>query len=210
MNKITDLRPGRGREKRVNIFLDGRYAFSLPAEAVADEGLRIGQELPDGAESLAATDRFHRCLSAAMNYLSYRPRSEAEVEEKLQRRGFDGGNVKAVIARLKARGLIDDAAFARFWKESREAFSPRSQRMTSLELRHKGIAAELIDHEVATIDNSDSAYRAVLSRLHRWPLSDYQAFRRRSEAYLRRRGFSYEVINQTLKRIWQEHGSRSG
>jgi SOS response regulatory protein OraA/RecX len=42
-------------------------------------------------------------------------------------------NIRVVMARLKERGLLDDAAFAEFWKENRQEFSPRSQRLTGLE-----------------------------------------------------------------------------
>ena len=45
MSKITAIRVGRGRGKRVNMFLDGKVAFSLEAEVVVKEGLQVGQEL---------------------------------------------------------------------------------------------------------------------------------------------------------------------
>ena len=211
MSKITALRTGRGREKRVNVFLDEKFAFSLGAEVVMKEGLQVGQELSTGqVELLTGSDRLQRCLNVAYHYLSYRPRSESEVRERLQRRGFDGDCTEAVMAKLREQGLVDDAVFAQFWKENRESFSPRSQRLTSLELRRKGVGSELIDQVVAAVDDGDSAYRAALGRVRRLPLSDYQGFRRRLGEYLRRRGFNYEVINHTVERVWQEQGSNPG
>jgi regulatory protein len=211
MRKITALRIGRSREKRVNVFLDERFAFSLGGEVVAKEGLQVGQEVAaDQVEALAKSDHFHRCLNAAYQYLSYRPRSEVEVRERLKRRGFDGGCIETVITRLKERGLVDDVAFAQFWKENRESFNPRSQRLTKLELRRMGVVSDIIDQVVDDVDDGDSAYRAALRKAHHWPLSDYQSFRRRLGEYLRRRGFAYEVINHTVERIWQERGDGSG
>jgi len=104
---------------------------------------------------------------------------------------------------------VDDMAFAQFWKDNRESFSPRSQWLTKLELRRKGVAGDIIDQVVDAVDDYDSAYRAALSKARSLPLSDYQGFRRRLGGYLRRRGFSYEVIVNTVERLWQEHGSRS-
>jgi len=208
MSKITALRAGRGREKRVNVFLDERFAFSLGAEVVMKEGLQVGQELSTGqVELLTGSDRRQRCLNAAYRYLSYRPRSESEVREKLQRRGFDGDCTEAAISRLREQGLVDDAAFAQFWKENRESFSPRSQRLTRLELKRKGVGSDVIEQVTADVDDGDSAYRAALGKVRRLPLSDYQGFRRRLGEYLRRRGFNYEVINHTVERVWQEQGS---
>ncbi len=211
MKKITALRSGRGREKRVNVFLDDRFAFSLGGEVATKEGLQVGQELsPNQVEILTKDDQFYRCLNAAHQYLGYRPRSEVEVRSRLKRRGFDGDCIEAVMARLKEQGLVDDMAFAQFWKENRESFRPRSQRLTRLELRRMGVISDIIDEVVAGVDDSDSAYQAASQKTRHWSLSDYQGFRRRLGDYLRRRGFNFEVIKHTVERIWQERGNGSG
>ncbi len=210
MTKVTALRAGRSRQ-RVNVFLDGKFAFSLEAEVVVKEGLQVEQELSGSQiEALAKSDHFHRCLNATVHYLSYRPRSESEIRERLRRRGFDGDSVEAVIAKLKEQGLVNDMAFAQFWKDNRVSFSPRSQWLTKLELRRKGVATNIIDQVVDEVGDADNAYRAALSKARGLPLSDYQGFRRRLGDYLKRRGFGYEVINHTVERIWQEWGGSSG
>lgn len=210
MKRITALRTGRGREKRVNIFLDGKFAFSLDAEVVVKESLKVEQVLSaERIEALTRSDHLHRCFNAAFHYLSYRPRSEPELRERLHRRGFDGDSVEAVITRLKEQGLVDDIAFAQFWRDNREAFSPRSQWLTKLELRRKGVANDIIDQVVDTIDDEDSAYRAALSKARSLPRSDEQSFRRRLGEHLRRRGFSYGVINHIVNRLWQNQVSNS-
>jgi len=207
MRKITAIRIGKGRGKRVKVFLDGKFAFSLEAGVALKDGLEVGQELSNSQiEALAKSDHFQRCLNAAAHYLSYRPRSEAEIRQRLHQRGFDSDNVGAVLARLKEQGLVDDMAFAQFWKDNRQSFSPRSQWLTKLELRRKGVASNIIDEVVDTIDNADSAYRAAVSKAHSLPLADYQSFRRRLGEYLKRRGFGYGVINDTVKQLWQELG----
>jgi regulatory protein len=191
----------------VNVFLDGKFAFSLEAEVAVKENLQVGQELSEGdIEALAGVDLFQRCLNAALRYLDYRPRSEAELRERLRRRGFNGDNVETVLARLREQGLVDDLAFAEFWKDNRQSFSPRSQWLTRLELRQKGVAEDTIGQVVAGVDDEDSAYRAAMSRARHLPLSDYQSFRRRLSEYLKRRGFDYRVINHTVPKVWQVIG----
>jgi regulatory protein len=208
MNKITAIRFRKDRGKRVNVFLDGRFAFSLTAEVAIKEGLQVGQELSSShIEALAGSDHFHRCLNAAARYLSYRPRSEFELRERLYQRGFDGDSVEAVLTKLKEQGLVDDIAFAQFWKDNRESFSPRSRWLTKLELRRKGVAQEVIDQVADVIDDDNSAYRAARNKARSLPKSDYQSFRHRLGEYLKRRGFSYGVINHTVERVWQEQGS---
>lgn len=205
MAEITALRISQGRGKRVNIFLDSKPAFRLDAEVVIKEGLKVGQELSAGQiEALTRCQDFHRCLDTAARYLGYRPRSEYEMRKRLNQRGFDDDSIEAVLAKLKEQGLIDDATFAKFWKDNRQSFSPRSQWLTRLELKQKGVPSEVIDQVVSTIDDTDNAYRAATSRARTLPLSDYHSFRHRLGEYLRRRGFGYGVIIRTIERLWQE------
>lgn len=202
---ITALRVSRGRGNRVRVSLEGRFAFSLEAEVAAREGLRVGQELSQSQiEALARAGHFHRCLAAAARYLSYRPRSEYEMRQRLLKRGFSNDSIEAVLPKLKEQGLLDDSAFARFWKDNRQSFSPRSQWLTGAELKQKGVPGDIIERVVSTIDDADNAYRAAKSRARSLPMSDYDSFRRRLGGYLRRRGFGYGVISKTIERFWQE------
>ena len=211
MSKITALRAARRRGKRLNIFLDGKFSFSLETEVAIKEGLQIGQELSaNQIEALARSDHFHRCLNAANRYLSYRPRSESELIDRLHQHGFNDDSVEAAISKLKEQGLVDDMAFAQFWKDNRETFSPRSQWLTKLELKRKGVVGDIVDQVVAAVDDYGNAYRSALSKVRSLSRSDYQVFRRRLGGYLRRRGFSYGVVTHTVERVWQEHGSLSG
>ncbi len=210
MGKITALRAGKGRRKRVNIFLDGKFAFSLEAEVAVKEGLRVNQELsPEKIAEITSADSYRRCYDAAALFLSYRPRSEPELRERLRKRNFTAESIDAVVSRMKEQGLVDDTAFARFWAENRDSFSPRSQWLTGMELRRKGVSEEVIQQAVGVLDDNDSAYRAAFKKARNLPRQDYQSFRRRLGEHLQRRGFGYGVINDTVKRLWNELESES-
>jgi regulatory protein len=209
MSRITALRTAsRSRQnggRKTKVFLDNQPALTLEIEAVVNQGLHVGQELSaDEIEVLARKGHFYRCLNAATRFLGYRPRSEAELRKRLNQRGFQNDDIEAVITRLKEQSLVDDVAFAQFWKENRDTFSPRSQWLTGLELRRKGVSDDIISTVVSDVDDDDSAYRAALSRARRLPLSDYPTFYRRLGDFLKRRGFSYGVITSTVQRLWQE------
>jgi len=63
---------------------------------------------------------------------------------------------------------------------------------------------KVIEQVVANVDDDDNAYRAAQGRAGRLPATDYSLFRRRLGEFLRRRGFSYEVINHVVAQLWQE------
>jgi regulatory protein len=143
-------------------------------------------------------------LDAAYRYLSYRPRSEFEMRVWLGRKGHGSRTIENTLSALRAKGLLDDLAFARFWRESRESSSPRSRAALRSELRRKGIDPDVVAEALDGVDEEAAAYRAAQKKAARLATVDHDDFRTRLSAVLRRRGFSYEVTEHTVNRLWQE------
>ncbi|MDO8578421.1 MAG: regulatory protein RecX, partial [Dehalococcoidales bacterium] len=95
-------------------------------------------------------DQFERCLSAALRYLNYRPRAEAELRARLTLRGFPEEAQNAVVRQLAEDGLLNDAIFAQFYKDALDYLRPRSKWMTRQDLKQKGISSEIIEQVVST------------------------------------------------------------
>jgi regulatory protein len=143
-------------------------------------------------------------VDAAYRYLSYRPRSEFEMRVWLGRKGHGSRTIENTLSALRAKGLLDDLAFARFWRESRESSSPRSRAALRSELRRKGIDPDVVAEALDGVDEEAAAYRAAQKKAARLATVDHDDFRTRLSAVLRRRGFSYEVTEHTVNRLWQE------
>ena len=154
---------------------------------------------------MSDTEPSQRAHAAALRFLSYRPRSEAEVRNRLRRR-FPEPLVDEVVELLKEESLVDDARFAGLWAESRESHKPRSAWAVKRELIAKGVDSSLAQEAVQDIDDTESAYRAATKQAHKHVEADFLTFRRRLWAYLQRRGFSASVSRQTTQRLWEEMG----
>ncbi|MFC2017993.1 regulatory protein RecX [Chloroflexota bacterium] len=146
------------------------------------------------------------CLNAALRYLSYRPRSEKEIKLCLNKRGFDDSSIESVLQSLREQLIVDDHAFARFWRHNRESFSPRSRALLQRELKEKGIAPHIIDEALDGFDDEWSAYMAAQKKMKAFASLDYNGFHHRLGAFLRRRGFGYTIANHTVNQLWQEMG----
>lgn len=208
VSTVTAIETRKAQRNRVVVFLDGSYAFSISSDLAAQMGLAAGQTL--SASDIARikdADQFERCMNSALTCLGPRPRSREELRARLKRGGFDTGTIQKVLHKLAQEGLIDDAAFARYWLQNRETFRPRSRRLLEAELRRKGLDAETVTQAVSTVDESESALRAARKRAPRLVGLSYPEFRRRLGAYLRRRGFAFELIDQIIDQVREEHGN---
>lgn len=202
---ITAIKTQSRNQQRVNIFLDGQFAFGLSRFVAA--WLQPGQELSDEKISeLRFQDSQEVAYQRALKFLNVRVRSRAEVESYLKEQDVPETMATSIIERLENLGLLDDRRFAQSWIENRNEYRPRSHRALAYELRQKGIASELIDETLEEIapDDLELAYQAAKKVSRKWQNYEYIKFRQRITGYLARRGFSYEVITQTIKRLWGE------
>jgi regulatory protein len=201
--KITALKFQKKDPDRVSVYLDGHFAFGLPAIVAAR--LLLGQFLSDpDIEALQEQGQAESAYNRALNYLSYRPRSRWEVVTYLQGKGLPAEQVEGIVDRLEAAGLLDDEAFAQFWVENRGQFRPRGLRGLRYELQRKGISDAVIDRAVASVDASAGAYQAAASKARQLDHLDRATFRRKLIEYLARRGFDYEIAQETAERCWVE------
>ncbi len=191
--------------RRVNVYLDGAYAFSLSLDLAF--GLKVGDHLAaEQAAGLLEKDQEHVCLDAALNYLGSRPRSEREIRRRLTRNPVPPTVLDRVLARLRHLGLVDDHAFAQYWVEQRQTHRPRGARLLRAELRQKGVDSELAAEVAETTEPTaaEDAYRAAAKKAAQLRSLDERTFRLRLGQFLARRGFDWDTIGPTVERYWQD------
>ena len=203
MRKITALVVQKRNPNRVNIHLDGEFAFGLARIVAA--WLRVGQELSDEKiEQLQAEDARERAFQQAMLFLSYRARSESEIRQNLRKHEIPEPVIEQTLERLRQDGLANDNQFARAWVENRSVFRPRSRRLMAMELRQKGLTDEAVASAVADVDDEALAYEAAQKKVARYRNLEWNDFRKKLSDFLARRGFSYSVIAPAVTRLWSE------
>lgn len=207
MKKITAIEVQKRSPNRVNIFLDGEFAFGLARIVAA--WLRVGQELDEKKiEQLQAEDARERALQQALLFLSYRARSETEIRQNLRKHEIPEIVIDQTLERLRQDGFANDDQFAKAWIENRNAFRPRSRRMLAMELRQKGLGDESVKSALESVDDEALAYEAAQKRAPRYKDLEWNDFRKKLSDFLARRGFSYSVTSTTVTRIWNETHSR--
>lgn len=201
--KITALKTQKRNSQRINVYLDEEFAFGLSRYAAA--WLQLGQELsPEKIKELQDVDAQEVAYQRALNFISYRPRSEAEVRKNLKKHDTPEEVIPEVLDRLRRIGLVDDVQFAQTWVENRSTFRPRGRRALVAELRQKGIGDEAIDEALFDLDEDSLAYQAALKQSRKYKGLDWQNFRQKMSAFLARRGFNYGVAKPVIEQVWSE------
>lgn len=206
--KITALKIQVRDKSRVNVFVDGKYRFSLDITQVADLGIKTGAEYSEEQlVELENESQFGKLYTRALEYAFVRPRSRREMNDYLYRKTRDTrtktGDIKKgvskeltirVFDRLVEKGYLNEEKFARFWVENRNVRKGSSLRKLRSELMAKGIDQATIELVVGETERSDSSElrKIILKKANKY--SDEQKLM----AYLMRQGFRYDDVKQAL------------
>ena len=208
---VTAVERRHGSRARVRIYVDGAPALEMASARAKQRGLLPGRTI-DAAEldALRQDEARHDALEAGARLVARRPHSEREIRRKLAQRRYEPALIDQTIARLRSMGAIDDASFARSFAETRHRVSPRSRRMIVSELRSRGVDSAPAVAATEELSDEEAAYRFAEKRLRMLSADEYQAFRERLGAQLRRRGFDWDVVRATVDRCWRESGRSCG
>ncbi len=119
-----------------------------------------------GRQGEPPADPEERARAICLRLLTGTPRTRGQLAEALRKREIPEDVAESVLSRLEDAGLIDDAAFADAWVESRHHGRGLARRALARELRHKGVDSELIDHAVEQLDpeREERTARALVER----------------------------------------------
>lgn len=202
-HKITALKLQKRNHQRVNLYLDGEFAFGLSRIVAA--WLAVDQTISDEKiAQLKEQDASEAAYQQALKFLDYRPRSLAEIRKNMQMHEVPEPTIEATLERLQASGLVNDQNFAQGWVENRVELRPRGKRALRMELRQRGIDDETIEHAMEDVDENELAYRAALKQARKLDTGDWQTFRQKLTNFLLRRGFNFEVINPVVRQVWNK------
>lgn len=211
---ITDIKQAVKNPNRANIFVNGKYRFSLDIFQLTDLGVKIGEIFDEKEiENLEQQSEFGKLYALALNYCLMRPHSEREIRDYLMKKtlskklrnkktgefyeksGVSKLSVEQVLARLKEKKYIDDEKFARFWLENRNQRKGSSLKKLRAELLQKGVSGGIIEKVFTETSRNDSEEirKIIEKKAKRYP--DQQKL----VAYLARQGFSFDEINRALK-----------
>ena len=196
--KITSIRTQVKNTNRYSVFVDGKYSFSLGADALLQSHLVTGDELTEADirtyKKLSAEDK---AFSLSLAFVVRRMRSEGELQDYFNRKEYAPELAEQITGRLKKLNFVDDEEFARRWVENRRLLKATSTKKLRLELRQKKVSNDIIQ-KVLGEDQTDerSVLRGLVEKKRK--LTKYRDDPQKLMRYLASQGFGYDDIKSVL------------
>jgi regulatory protein len=205
---VEGLVPDPRRPGSTRIVVNGRPAWTVPADVIAGLRLDVGAPLKgDVVERLDRAADEEGAFRAALRALERRAHGERELANKLERRGHTGDAIAAAAERLRALGLLDDLVFARAYIAGRTGRGRGPIRLRH-DLHRLGVAKEMAEQALAEllagiVDPLERPRALVAKRARQMAGLSTEARRRRLLAFLGRRGYqgsdARSLIEEALK-----------
>lgn len=203
-HKITDIQLKRNN---VKIYVDSDFLVETDSLIISKFDLFIGKDVSDEIiDELKQKAAFAKAKNDIIRFLSYRPRSEWEIYNKLKKKKYSAITIKDIIFWLKEKNLINDREFSLMWIKDRMASKPLGKLKIKKELRQKGIKDSVIENIINNffekeVDELEVAYKLVESKKNNLKLKNIELKPKNIINMLKNRGFSYNVINNIYDEI---------
>lgn len=206
MPLITQITEQKRRPNRRNIFLDGAFAFGCSINVVARFRLREKMTLTDAQiQAIQFGEVKQECFDRAMDYLSRRLHSRAELEKKLSKREYGADVITAVLEDLARLEYIDDSRFAKTKALSAAQHKHHGKRRAIVELLKAGVGRETARRAVEEVyephDSLAVARQLAQKKAASLRRLDPLVARRRLAGMLARRGFEYDVVRPVIDEV---------
>ena len=196
--KITSIRQAVKNPERVNVFVNGKYNFSLDVTQLFSVKLKVGQEiLVEQLSELQKLSEFGKLYQRTLEWVLVRPRSEREVfdylNKKIYEKKLDKNYIIQIIEKLKNKKYLDDLKFAEWYVENRFVKKGVSQKRLKMELMKKGVSQKIIEQVLANSgrDEKEEILKIIMKKRAKY--DDERLIQ-----YLCRQGFSFELVRNLV------------
>lgn len=202
MPKVTKISAQVRRKDLVNIFLDGKYAFSVNIEDVFTKKIKLGDEISRSQiTSLKKSKIDKNIFDLAFRFSTSRPHSEKEVIDYLKRKDQSEKEISRIIKKLKKLAVINDEAFASWFMLARQKIN-KGKKLIQMELVQKGVNKEIVDRILnsSEVSEIDLAQKCLEKKIKNFNLNDKIDFKVKNNLirYLISKGFDYETSRKAI------------
>jgi len=199
MNEITQITPQK-KGDRLNVHIDGRFAFGVHYETAVKFGLKAGRELsPADIEQIEEEEGNVFAFNRALKYAVKKTVSVKQMSDYLVRNGYSLAATQRAIDKLKEYGYVGDESFAKAYVATYG--EARGARRIELELKKAGVPEQIIADALCELDESSACAKCI----DKYVRTHKDVDKKKLISYLLYRGFEYDEINESIGRseLWK-------
>ncbi len=183
--KITAIATQK-KAGRFNIYLDGKYAFSVSEDVLIKYRLAKGLELDEEMiEHLQQADLLSKAYNKALDHLSYQLRTKKEIKIYLTKLEVPENDQNQIISKLVELNLLDDLAYAKSYVRTAAKTTDKGPFVIAQKLKQKGVAEEFINEALIEFSLEQQVQAAL----------------KLAEKFVATKGFSSETISLVLEEL---------
>lgn len=197
--KITALKETKAG--RISLFLDGQFITSLDTLTFGEYGLCVDDEIDeDTLNEILRLSQSRRTKQKAVELLSYRPHSKAELKKKLMKNASEE-DAENAISRMEELEMVNDLSFAKLIVREYGEIKLYGIHRVTQELYRRGVEPEIIAEALNELPDQQEIITRFLNSRWRAELRGNLASRERLVRKLITRGFDYDDIRPVASRF---------
>ena len=206
MPQITAIKVNKKRPNRRSIFIDGQFAFTVSEGIFFQHNLEEGGELSDKQiKELTTVDEFDKAKQAAVNLLSYRPRSIKEVSNRLVHKGWNKDLADRVTGELVDKGYLNDEEFAAIFARDRAKNKCLGPVALKSELIKTGVAQKIIEQTIEAVYSKYPADELIQRLMKKRGIDlDVPLVKKEKQRFinlLKRKGFTWDQMESVVRNL---------
>jgi regulatory protein len=200
---ITEIRACKKNKNRVNVYIEDAFAFACYAETAAQNHLKQdGRITQADMDRIAAEDGNRFALQTALQYVSVKPRTQKEVENRLRGRDVADAQIAFAIEKLREYGYLDDAGYADTF--ARELAAKYGGRMITQKLMQRGIDGDTAREAAARYEAADTLREQYERLCAKYRDEEPRKRKQKTARALAAKGFGYDAIRSVMDGAYEE------
>lgn len=204
--KITKIEQQKRNKDRFSLFIDDEFYMGIDQDVIIKHYLTKGMEVDEKfLNEIIKTEEQNKSNNTALNYISFKPRSEKEVRTKLKDKEFDEDIIDNTIEFLYKYNYINDYDYGKALINDKKNFKKAGKNLLKQELYKKGIdkdtIEELIEESYDYDEEYEMAYAVAIKKYNLIKNEDKNSIYRKLYSLLGRKGYAFEIINKVVKNV---------
>ena len=204
--KVTEIVPQKNNNRRVSVFVDNEYAFSLDETDAILNKVKVGTELSKSdIARLTMEGNFTKARDYAFSVISRKPVTEKMLSDKLSEKGYDKAVICEVCTELSSLGYLSDCDYANLFLEhcTQKLWG---RKKIIYEMKQKGLSDETIYDCMQNFSEEDllpEMVKTIRQKYKNFDKSDYKE-KASITRYFGARGFEFSLIDKAISKASEE------